>query len=185
MIEPTQVPTAGVVRPLLSPLGDRWLHTHGVAACAAELAVIVPAGERELLVDAAWLHDVGYAPALVESGFHPLDGALFLSRQGYPKRLCALVAHHSGARFEAEERGLLDALGRFELEDSPVMDALVVADLTTGPQGQRLSYDQRIDEILRRYAPGTVVHRAISRARWVLAGHVKRVDERLTSGGAD
>ena len=27
---------------------------------------------------AAWLHDVGYAPSLVETGLHALDGARFL-----------------------------------------------------------------------------------------------------------
>jgi hypothetical protein len=31
-------------------------------------------------VAAAWLHDIGYAPAIAESGtgFHPLDGARYL-----------------------------------------------------------------------------------------------------------
>ena len=59
---------------------------------------------------AACWHDLGYAPELVVTGFHPLDGARFLAREGYPARLCALVAHHSAAMFEAEERGLADEL---------------------------------------------------------------------------
>ena len=27
---------------------------------------------------AAWLHDIGYAPAVDDTGFHPLDGARYL-----------------------------------------------------------------------------------------------------------
>jgi hypothetical protein len=46
-----------------------------------------------------------------------------------------LVAHHSGATFEAEERGYAAELGAFEQEHSPVMDALIYSDMTTGPAG--------------------------------------------------
>ena len=38
------------------------------------------------LVAAAWLHDIGYAPELVETGFHPLDGARYLRREGLMNR---------------------------------------------------------------------------------------------------
>jgi hypothetical protein len=82
----------------------------------------------------------------------------------------------TGARFEAAERGLLGDLESYPLENSAVMDALVTADLTTGPQGQRFEYDQRLDEILNRYPANSVVHRAMSRARPVLIEHVDRVE---------
>jgi hypothetical protein len=59
------------------------------------------------------------------------------------------------------------------------MDARVVADLTTGPQGQRLTYDEWFDEILTRYPADSPVYRAMSRARPVLAVHVDRVEARL------
>jgi hypothetical protein len=36
--------------------------------------VTVPAADRPVLIAAAWLHDIGYAPGLPETGFHPLDG---------------------------------------------------------------------------------------------------------------
>ncbi len=107
-------------------------------------------------------------------GFHPLDGARFLAGAGLSARLAALIAHHSCARFEAEERGLLDELmADFPLERSPVMDRLVCADMTIGPDGRRLDFDQRITETLHRYPPGHVVHRAISRARPTLHEHVQ------------
>jgi putative nucleotidyltransferase with HDIG domain len=131
--------------------GPRWAHVQAVAARAAELAATVEPIDRALLVAAAWLHDIGYAPDLIVTGFHPLDGARHLASAGSPARLTALVAHHSGARFEAAERGLATELAAYPLEESAVMDALVAADLTTGPQGQRLTYDERFDEILTRY----------------------------------
>jgi hypothetical protein len=48
-------------------------------------------------------------PSLNRLGFHPVDGARFLRGLGQ-ERLACLVAHHSRARFEAEERGLVDKL---------------------------------------------------------------------------
>ncbi|GHE88447.1 hypothetical protein GCM10018772_10160 [Streptomyces fumanus] len=49
-----------------------------------------------LLVVAAPLHDVGYAPALAATGFHPLDGARFFrDERGADERLARLVANHS------------------------------------------------------------------------------------------
>jgi len=180
MSQPARAAAAATAGEQLAGLSDRWAHTRAVATRAQALQAAVTADDREILVSAAWLHDVGYAPALCQTGFHPLDGARFLEERGFAPRLCALVAQHSGARFEAEERGLSEELAAWELEDSPVMDALVVADLTTGPQGQPLGYDERIAEILDRYPTSSPVHRAICRARSELAVHVERVDRRMT-----
>ncbi len=170
-----------MARQLLTPLDDRWSHVQAVATRADEVSSVVDVGERDLLVAAAWLHDIGYAPELETTGCHPIDGARHLERCGFPARLAALVAHHSGARFEAEVRGLVDELAPYPLEESPVMDALVYADMTTGPQGQRLTFDERIEEILTRYPPESEVHRAITKARPVLAEHVARVEARLAA----
>jgi len=61
---------AGLAGELLASLGDRWLHTQGVASRAEEYAASVPTDDRELLVVAAWWHDLGYAPKLAHTGFH-------------------------------------------------------------------------------------------------------------------
>lgn len=128
---------------------------------------------------AAWLHDIGYAPELRQTGFHPLDGARHLESLGAPRRLVCLVAHHSGAVYEAEQRGLVQELDVYEREDSPLLDALIFADMTTGPAGQRFDFDRRIDEILVRYEPGSEVHTAISKARPYLGGAVSRTLARI------
>lgn len=95
-------------------------------------------GDRDLLVAAAWLHDIGYAPELRDTGFHPLDGARHLGSLGAAlSRLVRLVAHRSGAVYEAEQRGLTAQLDVYEREDCPVLDALIYADMTTGSVGRR------------------------------------------------
>ena len=80
---------------LLSPLPDRWLHTQAVARRAEELAVTVDPSDRNVLVAAAWLHDIGYSPLAHATGFHPLDGARYLEAHGWAPRISGLVAYHS------------------------------------------------------------------------------------------
>ncbi|WP_246281915.1 HD domain-containing protein [Fodinicola acaciae] len=183
MVEVRLQEAKALAEALVSSLGDRWKHLQAVGARAAVLAPAVPEDDGELLVMAGWLHDIGYAPEIARMGFHSLDGAVHLRELGYPERLVCLVAHHTGARFEAAERGLSAELAAFELEDGPTMDALVCADLTTGPQGQPLSFDERMAEILRRYDEDSPVHRAITAARESLAGSVDRTRRRLADVG--
>ncbi|MFI9342362.1 HD domain-containing protein [Streptomyces sp. NPDC052773] len=75
---------AELAESLLPPLGNRWLHTQAVAARAREASAAVSEADRDLLVAAAWLHDIGYAPELRDTGFHPLDGARHLESLGAP-----------------------------------------------------------------------------------------------------
>ena len=137
--------------------GGRWWHTAGVAAVAERIAGAVPPTDRPLLTVAAWLHDIGYSPGARDTGFHPLDGARLLRRLGWPERLCALMAHHSGARFQARVLGLSRALAAYPFERSPVSDALAYADQTVGPHGEPMPIGERIEEALRRHGPGSVL----------------------------
>lgn len=172
--------TVQLAERFVAPLGRRWLHVQAVAARAGELAMALPADQRDELVTAAWLHDIGYSPEIGHTRFHPLDGARYLRDEGWSPTVVSLVAHHSGARFEAVERGLSEELMReFPFEDSPQLDALVTADLTTGPSGEPLTYESRIGEILKRYPPEDPVHRAWVVAKPVLADAVARTFSRL------
>lgn len=119
----------------------------------------LPAGAG-LLVAAAWLHDIGYSEQLAKTGFHPQDGARWLRAQGHDD-LASLVAHHSGARHEAELRGIDDYLDEFPFQDSELDRALTYCDLTTGPDGRRLTLERRIEEICERYGEDHVVSRAM------------------------
>lgn len=165
---------------LLRGLRERWQHTAGVAQRAEELSVTVDPAERELLVAVAWLHDIGYSPALHETGFHPLDAAAYLDRLGWPLRMCSLVAHHSGARFVAHARGLHAALARYPYEQSPVADALTYADQTVGPYGRRTSLDDRMTEMLARHGADSDQAKVHPRRAPFLRDVAERVELRLS-----
>ncbi|GAB3698599.1 phosphohydrolase [Nocardiopsis oceani] len=115
----------------------------------------------------------------MNTGFHPIDGALWLRDQGADERLVCLVAHHTGAFFEAELRGLSQYLEAFSREESATADALWYADLTSGPDGRPSTFEARVAEILTRYEPGSVVHESVSEARPALSAAVHRTLERL------
>jgi predicted hydrolase (HD superfamily) len=161
-------------------LPQRWMHVEAVAHKAARLATILfKDADAEMLAAAAWLHDVGYAPDIRDTGFHPLDGGIWLRKAGFEDRVCALVAHHTCAEIEAEERGFADKLKAFPRESSLVADALLYADMRTGPDGRDLSVGSRLDEIVSRYGEGHSVARFIQRARPVILETAHRVETHL------
>jgi hypothetical protein len=155
-----------IARSLLEEaLPRRWAHVQGVADTARTLAPIL-GKNAGLLTAAAILHDIGYAPRLADTGFHPLDGARYLRDvERAEPMLCRLVAHHSCAIIEAEERGLARQLAR-EFRPAPrdLADALIYCDMTTGPDGQRMPIEQRLADVRARYGPTDPVTRAIARS---------------------
>lgn len=171
---------------LSDPLPRRWVHSLGVAKRARSLSPVL-GDDAELLEAAAVLHDIGYSPAIATTGFHPLDGARFLrDQERADERVVRLVAHHSCALLEAEERGLRHELeSEFELERPDLVDALLYCDMTTTPDGTQTTPTERLNEIVQRYGPDTIVGRFIQRADPEIHAAAKRVEERLArvSGG--
>ena len=167
---------------LEEPLPRRWAHVQGVANTARTLAPVL-GRNTDLMTAAALLHDIGYAPSLADSGFHPLDGARYLRDVEHTDpMLCRLVAHHSCAIIEAEERGLADVLAR-EFKPAPrnLADALIYCDLTTGPDGQRMTIEQRLADIRDRYGPTDLVSRALARSTPQLEAATGRVARKLSA----
>jgi hypothetical protein len=166
---------------LLAKLPQRWRHTMGVARRAEEVREIVEASvDGEILVAAAWLHDIGYADVVRESGFHPLDGGLHLQRHGWPPRIAGLVAHHSEALSIARVRGLADDLTRLPQENSMVADALTYADQTVGPDGQLMPFEERLADMLRRHGPHSPNAIAHPERTPLLRAAVHRIERRLS-----
>ncbi len=127
------------------------------------MAQALPEDDRELFAVTAWLHDIGYAEPLVDTGFHSLDGAAWLRAQGH-ERVAGLVAHHSCASFEAELRGLSGLMDSYPDEATPVRDLLTYCDMTTGPAGQSITLAARLNDVEARYGPEAIVTRALRRA---------------------
>lgn len=167
---------------LSEALPRRWAHVQGVARQADRVAAAL--GEPGTLVVAAWLHDVGYAPGVRDTGFHPLDGARYLRRLGVEENVVCLVAHHTCALDEAAERGLENVLAAEFAPGDPVLaDGLCFADMTTSPDGELIDAGERLAEIQTRYGPGDVVTRFIDRARPEILAAVARTMERLAATG--
>ncbi len=162
---------------LADDLPRRWAHVQGVAARARTLEPSLDA-DAELIEAAAWLHDIGYLPELAATGLHGLDGARYLRDvQHAEPLLCRLVAHHSCAVIEAQERGLAHVLTReFAPPPRPLADALTFCDMTTSPDGDHVQVHNRLAEIHDRYGTGHLVSRSIRRATPLIleaVGHVR------------
>jgi HD domain-containing protein len=155
----------------------RWAHVQGVARVGLHVGeAVLNSADRDLLVAAALLHDIGYAPPLVDSGYHPLDGARFIvagepagEPGGVPgdrpsehlPHLANLVANHSAARFVAELRGFGDELTEFPDERNALRDALWYCDMRVGPAGHPVTFEARIADIRARHGAGSFLVRAL------------------------
>jgi hypothetical protein len=77
-------------------------------------------------------------PDLAVTGLHALDGARYLrDAQHAGVMLCRLVAYHSCAICEAEERGLTEVLG---LEFKPAPQALPALSTPAQLEGVKFGY---------------------------------------------
>lgn len=153
---------------LLSPLTEsRRAHSLAVGRRMESVAEVLPPELRADAVTAAYLHDVGYGHP--DLGFHPIDGARLLDSLGYSRLVCHMVAFHTAAEVEAGVRGLdAGVFDEFRVTGVAGLDKaddfLWWADLSTGPNGEDFTVDQRLTEILKRYEPGSIVHTAITKA---------------------
>jgi HD domain len=164
---------------LADALPRRWSHVQGVAARARTLKPSL-GPDSDLLEAAAWLYDIGYLPDLAATGLHGLDGARYLRDvQRAEPLLCRLVAHHSCAVIEAEERGLAQVMNReFASPLLHLADALTFCDMTTSPDGEQVHVNHRLAQIHDRYGSGHLVSRFISRATPLILEAVGQVNAR-------
>ena len=146
---------------LAEPLPQRHAHVTGVATRMTELlqqpaAHALTDRDRDELIAAAWLHDIGYSPTLVDTGMHAIDGARYL--QTAPEaaalaHLAPLVEHHSNARYEATARGLTLTS---DTPDPLHRSLLWGAAVTTAPTGAPIHWPDRLADIRDRYPDGPV-----------------------------
>lgn len=143
-------------------------------------------GYDETVVAAAYLHDIGYGQDLIDTGFHPIDGARYLRAACWSEDIVSMVAFHTGAEYEARSRNLSRELGRFDRPDQNRIDHVTYCDCCTTPTGQLTTPAERINEILSRYPSDHVVHQTIqvskpylleccARARASLAGDMAQI----------
>jgi hypothetical protein len=98
--------------------------------------------------------------------------------------LCRLVAHHTCAIIEAEERGLADTLSlEFEPVSEELSSVLTYCDITTSPDGELVPAERRLAEIQQRYGPGHLVSRSMQRATPMILRAVQQVQDRANDLG--
>ncbi|MCX6434201.1 MAG: HD domain-containing protein [Actinobacteria bacterium] len=151
---------------LLSGDPRRLAHVRGAALIAGMAAGALRVDQPETLVAAAWLHDIGYAPSLRRTGFHPLDGAMFLARKGWPDSVVLLVAHHSHAAVLAPYYGVHHHMSLLDHAPGNGDDIITFSDLRAGTNGMGADPRDRIDDMRRRHADRTFVPSDIREARY-------------------
>lgn len=154
---------SAVATEVLAGVGTRLAHSRAVAGQASVVSPVLDAPWSSALLDAAWLHDVGYSPSVTATGFHPLDGARWLRAHDWRTEVCRLVAWHTRAGTEATLRHLgAELAAEFPAPPDVAQAALAWADLTSSPVGACCLATDRVADILSRYPPESAVHRATS-----------------------
>ena len=161
----------------------RLRHVRTVATVALVVCEVAPPPDGlDVLLAAAVLHDIGYAPLLRATGFHPLDGAGWLLALGGPVEVAAAVAHHSEAVLQPGAAPLRERYDALPAPDRRAADILTYADQTTAPDGRRAGVVARVGERWRRTGAGPRRAEALHRVeRLVLA--VAGVDAALVAAG--
>jgi putative nucleotidyltransferase with HDIG domain len=135
---------------------------HHILGVVRHMQTILPRLEleqetKELLIQAAYLHDVGYSKQLNQYNFHPLDGAVFAQQAGFPKPVIAAVLFHSEA-IETVRENRNDLLPIYSLnqklldeQDRLFIDLVTYCDVQTSPKGEKVSLDERVQDVVERY----------------------------------
>ncbi len=124
------------------------------------------------IVTAALFHDIGYAEKLINTGFHPLDGAAYLAHCGAPEDIIEAVLWHSSTPIEIKSLPEIKKIyDKFPTPDfkSPVFRAVCYCDFRTSPLGQSFSFGQRIVELENRFGlesiPPAIARKTLPGAR--------------------
>lgn len=138
---------------LLQDTPERLAHCRAAATHALETAgrLLHPA-DAETVAVAAMVHDIGYSPQVIRTGYHPLDGALHLARLGWPDRVVQLVAQHSHAAVLAPHHGVETHLSLIGDPPRALADVLTYSDLRAGFDGRGATVDERIADMRVRHA---------------------------------
>ncbi len=161
-------------------LPRRWSHVKGYTEFAREIArYFVP--DDDLLVACGALAAVGFAPQHAKLGYGPVDSAHLLQSLQVPIRAIALAINYDAVAIEAEVRGFSAYLAAFPDERSVVRDAVWYCDLRVGPDGQRMTLEERLAEIAIRYGDDPPMAQYLVRARDELYGAVERTEAHLAA----
>lgn len=137
---------------------NRFWHVHTVWQRAVELRSLGVAWLEPAMSDrlelAALLHDVGKALDPDDTEPHGFVGARLLDSLGLHD-VAPVVAYHSGARVEAEVRGMSDR-DRWSIDEPDLLAVLTFLDRTTSATGEVVSLAQRKRDIAARHGDDSI-----------------------------
>jgi putative nucleotidyltransferase with HDIG domain len=139
-----------------APHRYRHLYTvwqRAVALRDLDLAWLEPAMSERLEL-AALLHDVGKALDPDDTEPHGFVGAKLLDSLGLHD-IAPLVAHHSGARLEADARGMSDR-DQWANNEPDLLAVLTFLDHTTSSNGEVVTLAQRRHDIAARHGESSI-----------------------------
>lgn len=169
---------ASLLGVLLENKPTRLRHILAVASFAQEIS---PRLGDDRLVQTALSHDIGYADALRRTGFHPLDGAVFLAHRGADPEVIHAVLHHTGAREEAKHLlAVCSFYERLPYQPTILDDAITFCDTQTSPLGARVAIEERIAEIKQRYGQESVVSQVMDHMTPEFIGIRRKLLQTLT-----
>lgn len=143
-----------LVQKLLVDQPARIDHLLGVMHLARQISaeMELPPTESEALYLAALFHDIGRAATLRVTGFHPLDGAIFLAHRGASDSTVQAVLLHRFARNHAADHpaAAFFYAGLAETNHCLITDLLNFCDLRISHEGHLVTFPERISNILSR-----------------------------------
>lgn len=164
---PLVAEAAALAKTLLADRPRRLRHCKAAGRQAAAVARRIPEQlDGEAITAAALLHDIGYVESLARTGFHPLDGALYLAAHDWPDSVVRLVAHHSHARLVAPYHGVGAHLELVQPVGGLADDVLAYADLTAGLDGRGSTVADRIADMRVRHARRTHIPDEVREERY-------------------
>lgn len=116
-----------------------------------------------LLLEAGYLHDIGYSPILNKVNFHPYDGYRYLIDNDFPEDVAHLVLHHtySALLYSMQDKNpILESV--YESNTilkvyNTLLDYLALADMTSSPTGEHITMRERVEDIMARYGVDSAV----------------------------
>ncbi|MBA4603287.1 HD domain-containing protein [Thermoactinomyces mirandus] len=167
---------------------NRYQHILGVADRMKQLLeqITVNETDKRLLIQAAYLHDIGYSDRLNKHHFHPLDGAIFAQQMNFPKPVIAAVLFHSGA-YESVKETRNDLFPTYSLNDDLLdktdhlfIDLVTYCDLHTSPLGKEIPFEERIQDIVDRYGEHHEVSQSMIKNMTNFKKTIQRVEKLIT-----
>jgi hypothetical protein len=147
----------------------------------------VPKAWESLLIQACYLHDIGYSPQLNQHQYHQLDGAIFASEQGFPKSIIAVLLFHSCA-YEGVLYSRDDLTPIYEKHlllvdetDRIFIDLVSYCDLHTTANGKNTTLRERVDDVAVRYGEDHEVTKIMFANEPIFEEIIARVEQMIES----